>query len=711
MKRILFILLFLTSLVAKGQFVNNQPRIFNIKNYGAKGDGIRLFDAVMTGTTTLTSASASFSSATDVGKAIRVPGAGSAGVDLVTTIASVSNATTVILTTTSSTSVSADTIIYGTDNTVAIQAAINAANTQQGGVIYIPFGFYVVAGALQTSIGGQNPNSILYIPNAGLDNNRKRFVIRGEAPPNFTQSLFSNTTIANNGSIIEALTQGSGNMAAVFGIVPSAGPDFNYNYPTYENISILVPLNKGSGGPNIGGISNYWGAALHITNVHIGADGSPNSLTAAPSNEVAGIITNKAGSDDFIGLDNVSVEMFKYGIVANEHARFSQTEILWCTQGFVAPHGNYSLHADLLNIQWCVHSVYVPVNTILGTITAGTVNFNIDLLSMEQYNTGSHWYNAVDEFSDTAGFAIGSLYYDLYQAGTGTKINQSFIKTGGVGFQCWPIGMGKLYYEVPYNFQVGSFGIQTISATNVAISNNAHLNAAGNAWIADTTGGGAWLTTNNGNMFLRLGASVTGGSAFSLLTVWNFNNDKSGGIGGSGAALGSTGYWLNWTTAGNFTSATNNTQDFGASANRWAHVYGTTGDFTNLTLNGGASITSVQSNVASADLTAQSATVSSVATFTPSANGTFRVGCYANITAISAGTLTMTVTFTDENSASKTITFFPMGLTAAGLTATGDTGFPTADLRAKSGTAITVVATFAGVSITYDAGATISQLR
>lgn len=117
------------------------------------------------------------------------------------------------------------------------------------------------------------------------------------------------------------------------------------------------------------------------------------------------------------------------------------------------------------------------------------------------------------------------------------------------------------------------------------------------------------------------------------------------------------------------------------------------------------------SSVAGTDLTAQTGSVASVATFTPGAAGTFRVGAYVAITAISAGTVTITVTWTDENSTSRTTTLFPQGLTAAGLTATGFTAFPTVDIRSKTGTPITVVATFAGVSVTYDVGGTIQMLR
>lgn len=58
--------------------------------------GRRVIDAVTNATTTVTSATAAFTSA-DVGRMVSVWGAGTAGADLVTTIASVTNATTAVL--------------------------------------------------------------------------------------------------------------------------------------------------------------------------------------------------------------------------------------------------------------------------------------------------------------------------------------------------------------------------------------------------------------------------------------------------------------------------------------------------------------------------------------------------------------------------------------------------------------------------------------
>lgn len=111
---------------------------------------------------------------------------------------------------------------------------------------------------------------------------------------------------------------------------------------------------------------------------------------------------------------------------------------------------------------------------------------------------------------------------------------------------------------------------------------------------------------------------------------------------------------------------------------------------------------------------AQAATVSSVATYTTPNDATvhpFRVGATADVTAVVSGTLTITATFTDQNNASQTVTFYGMGLTVAGLTGTGYTAFAPAEIWCKANTAITVVATLvAPVGFTYDVGGVIESL-
>lgn len=138
---------------------------------------------------------------------------------------------------------------------------------------------------------------------------------------------------------------------------------------------------------------------------------------------------------------------------------------------------------------------------------------------------------------------------------------------------------------------------------------------------------------------------------------------------------------------------------------------------TNLTVDAAGRITAAASApsriVASADLTGQTGAVSSVATTTPGANGTYRVGVYATITAVALDVLNVQVDYTDETNTARTQTFVPVGLTSPNLSAVGASVFPTLDIRAKSGVAITIKTTLVtGTgSITYDVGGTIEYLR
>lgn len=122
---------------------------------------------------------------------------------------------------------------------------------------------------------------------------------------------------------------------------------------------------------------------------------------------------------------------------------------------------------------------------------------------------------------------------------------------------------------------------------------------------------------------------------------------------------------------------------------------------------------SVPQIVASGNPVGQTGANASVANYTTPSDSTvhsFRVGGYANITAISAGTLTVQVSFTDETGTAQTLNYFGMGLTSAGLTATGFTGFSASYIRCNPNTAITFKTTFTGVSITYDVGGTMESL-
>lgn len=108
---------------------------------------------------------------------------------------------------------------------------------------------------------------------------------------------------------------------------------------------------------------------------------------------------------------------------------------------------------------------------------------------------------------------------------------------------------------------------------------------------------------------------------------------------------------------------------------------------------------------ASVDLTAQTA-AGNVATFTVgAATATFNISSYINVTAVSVDVIQGQITYTDENNTAQTISL-------ASLSAIGNSAYSPITIRAKNATVITVktnLTTGAG-SITFDTGARITQL-
>lgn len=107
------------------------------------------------------------------------------------------------------------------------------------------------------------------------------------------------------------------------------------------------------------------------------------------------------------------------------------------------------------------------------------------------------------------------------------------------------------------------------------------------------------------------------------------------------------------------------------------------------------------------NLAGQTAAVASITTCTPTVDSTIDLSAWINITAVSVNTITTQVTYTDETSTSRTVSFFNMGTTTAALGVTGASQFPVATIHVKGGTTATAKTIVTGVgSETYNVGAT-----
>jgi len=162
--------------------------VVSIKDFGAKGDGVYAVGAgISAGSKQLVSnLSLSTFSSSDVGKDIVVPGAGAAGTNLLTTIASVVSSNRINLADAASTTVSGKQCLYGTDDTVAVQAFINylTANHAKG---YAPSGLYCVSATIATDhtygwgVSGDGPETTVF---AQMAENTPLLDLGGKAPSN-----------------------------------------------------------------------------------------------------------------------------------------------------------------------------------------------------------------------------------------------------------------------------------------------------------------------------------------------------------------------------------------------------------------------------------------------------------------------------------------------------------------------------------------------
>lgn len=149
----------------------------NVKDYGATGDARKVTDAVLNGTTTVTSATAAFTSA-DVGKVIW--GVETSGLLRLakTTISAVNSATSITVASAAAGSYSSVHLVFGTDDTTALQSAMTAAKAAGLNVI-VPAGGYLFSAlpfdgnrptvGFASGVIGAGSNATVFYPVPGFD--------------------------------------------------------------------------------------------------------------------------------------------------------------------------------------------------------------------------------------------------------------------------------------------------------------------------------------------------------------------------------------------------------------------------------------------------------------------------------------------------------------------------------------------------------------
>lgn len=406
----------ITQAAADSRYVRHLAWVFNVEDYGAVHDAKMVSDGVMaTGSAVLTSAAGAFE-ADIVGKAVMIKGAGPNGVtSLVGTVQSrqSANQITVSVPNASGGDVSNALVIWGTDDTSAIQQAVDAAEAYLAAghlyaMVWFPSGGYAIAGPLRTTKAG---NGQIIFGEYSSAAQKVILEFRGatsgagvrhwlQTVPQIAGSCLISFGVYSSISAQLSDINANGNPAVICG--PNEGTNNGLAYGAaarFSNVLAVIKdlaiLNAHSADGITYGAANLFGCAnAHIENFGYGTTGtvaSPSTDYNSPvmfgSGLSAGLLLPAPGNNDYVVARNVSCGGgYTYGMFLTEHAVVDRYMALYCWAGLVAV-GTYagsvgSVHAMKVlsaSIEACTNQVY-----IMGAGSSGVGPIlDIDQLSTE----------------------------------------------------------------------------------------------------------------------------------------------------------------------------------------------------------------------------------------------------------------------------------------------------------------------------------------
>ena len=356
-----------------------------------------------------------------------------------------------------------------TDDTDAIQKAINTVFARGGGIVFFPRGVYAPGKPPVTrDIHGNNPNSQLYIPTrevaklkkdgtgiANLDehNSQGGISLVGECVPLSTVGQYA-VHQTDPEEVKRVMEMGApfagtvlystytnlhpdGNSTAILGFsVPHDAPfGFGSGQTELKNLTFRAHVEKGKGYPTLSGINAQCARSIIIANVNVDVD-LPLPKLVDPPCDVAGIIFPKVNCE-LSYFVNLGVYGFKYGYIFGEHANGDAIYAATCTHAFVFSGGSHIICLGLLTAQNCRHQLSSLSKPLLGH-PPGRAFLKIAAVNIERNPKQIPYdFNYANFINDSGNLLYGSMTFHIVTSRIGAD-NKSFIQLGGAHLNCQP---------------------------------------------------------------------------------------------------------------------------------------------------------------------------------------------------------------------------------------------------------------------------------
>jgi hypothetical protein len=395
---------------------------FQPETYGAKGDGIVVRDvSVTSGSAVINSAAGKFA-AGDVGKHIMISGAlSTANIPLLTTISSFQSATQVTLAAPATVTLSNLPAIWGTDDTSAIQQAIDAATTyavanEYYGEVVFKDKYYILSAApVQTT----NPyyNTQLKVPFAPSNTERK-LVIAFKGAGNNSHFQFWASTVPNlAGTVLVSMQTAPQTIDVTYGPqsvlgAPTGYAGFAGNFvntkAVVENLMIVCPAYTNMTALDLAWVGGAFidGFSAHVFAQPLSGGGSLlNDMFQDPvfgNRAGVGVRTPVIGNNADVWIPSMAIEGYTIGLYATEHVRIGNLKTIYTeialkldmTQGL----SNES-HGVVIE-GWTAEAYNGGISVLGGGMCVVDIHINTE-------NSGSAY-----DVSDTANTLRGTIYWN-----------------------------------------------------------------------------------------------------------------------------------------------------------------------------------------------------------------------------------------------------------------------------------------------------------
>jgi len=433
-----------------------------------------------------------------------------------------------------------------TDDTRAIQKAINQCALGGGGTVYIPNGKYILSDTLTNSGATNYVNSLLYIPSvATLSTSRTAIKIVGESNI-ITPSGYSNIVgfnVPTKGVILAGRTAGTGTRPAVISTKGTAGNyrDYNYNPIVLENLLITTNTIGGTAAPTLSGINMLHAATVSIRNVAVTLDTINQASVTPVGSEVAGFIISGDNNDGPNLIEGAYSSGYKYGYIVGDHTTLTNAYAFCSYYAFAFTAGDWSIQGRV-GTAACVNQLYIPNFDVMGIAKDSSTFLDI-VFETEVDSTAYHgifWYSTQMNVIDSGNLGRGVVRWVNHTTAANTPISAYGSSQ-----------LNNLLLDRPIPATFGGTGFKSFTVGDILYANSTTTFSkipvgSNNQVFTVSSGLPAWVTPGGGTNWGLFGnAGTTAGTNFVGTTddinlIFKRRNIQSGVIDSTSPTAGST---------------------------------------------------------------------------------------------------------------------------------------------------------------------------